>query len=1142
MKRIYRLCLGLTAIGLCNYAVAQTSLGTSKSLLSELKKDLSTKSTSRGAGSSVDLDVPGASLNGKVNYKQSEAGSEFLVGEVDGVSGSSFVLKAGENSLDGHIILKASKKAYKYYSDASGNAFVEEVDINSLLCIDYENKPSKKQKTEAQAREAAAISPALLDLQSLPGAAGCVLLDFDGYYMPAGNYWNNGNPINAAPSGMSDDAVREHWEVVSEDYRGFNLNITTNEAVFNSYPRNRRMRTVITPTNTAAPGAGGVAYIGSFNWDNDVPCWVFITSGKSGGDASSHEIGHCFDLQHDGRSNPDEGYFLGIDGTAWAPIMGAGYYRPVVQWSKGEYRYAKNDQSGVLQDDIAVIASSKFGVGFRGDDYGNNTGSAAELTYNAGGAINQRNGIISNEADIDFFSFTTGGGNVSINASTMGRNGNLHLVIRLYNASGASIGNYMNTDPFALNASMNVNLAAGKYFVGIDGTGAGDPAYGGYSAYGSLGSYSVTGTIPPGGVVANSDGFAVFAKDCAFGGYNIGLNEGNYTRADLISKGISDDDISSIKVKQGFKVIVYKDDNYTGASITISSDNDCLVDEGFNDNITSVRVVPNGVTGLNGTYYLQNRHSSLYLDVPGSSADNIQLQQYAYNGSAAQQYTLTDLGSGVYRIVNLSSGKCLDVDGVNPADGIKVQQWPYLGSANQQWIVVASDGGFHKLIARHSAKVLEIGGWSTVNGGQAQQWTNSNQASGQWKLAPVQAVVGNGNGLIGSYYNGMNFETARLNRKDATVNFNWGNGSPDAKVNADGFSVRWTGQVQPKYTGAYTFYINSDNGRRVWVNGQLLVDQWVDNWGTDYSGTLTLTAGQKYDIRIDYFENYGAANIKLEWSSALQAREVIPTSQLYSGDVTPIDIDQSNPNANPTVSITSPSNGATVNAPATINITANASDADGSVAKVEFYNGATKLGEDASAPYSYSWTGVGAGSYTINAKAIDNKGASATASVNVTVRIVAVDNCSGVAQYAENGGYVAGSKVKNVARRYECKEFPYSGWCNGAAWAYAPGTGAYWTDAWYDRGTCTATTGGAANSSSESLTISPNPVQGDLNISSSYSLSGASVMIIDVTGKTVYNSGASESISTADLDAGIYTLILITAENEKMTKRFVKIK
>jgi hypothetical protein len=94
------------------------------------------------------------------------------------------------------------------------------------------------------------IAPQLLELQSLPGAAGCVMLDFDGYYLPAGNYWNNGNPINALPSGLSDSDILEHWEVVAEDFRPFNLNITTNEAVFNSYPRSRRMRVVITPTDT----------------------------------------------------------------------------------------------------------------------------------------------------------------------------------------------------------------------------------------------------------------------------------------------------------------------------------------------------------------------------------------------------------------------------------------------------------------------------------------------------------------------------------------------------------------------------------------------------------------------------------------------------------------------------------------------------------------------------------------------------------------------------------------------------------------------------------------------------------------------------------------------------------------------------
>ena len=85
-------------------------------------------------------------------------------------------------------------------------------------------------------------------------------------------------------------------------------------------------------------------------------------------------------------------------------------------------------------------------------------------------------------------------------------------------------------------------------------------------------------------------------------------------------------------------------------------------------------------------------------------------------------------------------------------------------------------------------------------------------------------------------------------------------------------------------------------------------------------------------------------------------------------------------NISPTVSLSSPANNATFTAPATVTISANASDADGSISKVEFYNGTTKIGEDLSGPYTYSWTNAGAGSYTLTAKATDNAGAVTTSS------------------------------------------------------------------------------------------------------------------------------------------------------------------
>jgi len=142
-------------------------------------------------------------------------------------------------------------------------------------------------------------------------------------------------------------------------------------------------------------------------------------------------------------------------------------------------------------------------------------------------------------------------------------------------------------------------------------------------------------------------------------------------------------------------------------------------------------------------------------------------------------------------------------------------------------------------------------------------------------------IDGTGIGLTGNYYNGMNFETLVGSRTDANVNFNWGSDSPMAGLKTDSFSVRWTGQIQPRYSGNYTFYITSDNGRRVWVNNQLIIDKWLNSQGT-YSDTISLTAGQKYDVKVEYFENNNVSNCKLEWSSSLQSREVVAQSQLYN--------------------------------------------------------------------------------------------------------------------------------------------------------------------------------------------------------------------------------------------------------------------
>ena len=96
-------------------------------------------------------------------------------------------------------------------------------------------------------------------------------------------------------------------------------------------------------------------------------------------------------------------------------------------------------------------------------------------------------------------------------------------------------------------------------------------------------------------------------------------------------------------------------------------------------------------------------------------------------------------------------------------------------------------------------------------------------------------------------------------------------------------------------------------------------------------------------------------------------------------------------NATPTVSLTQPASGASFPAPATVSIAANAADSDGTVAKVEFFNGSTKLGEDTMAPYTYDWTGVAAGSYTLTARATDNLGATTTSAAR-SITVVSANN------------------------------------------------------------------------------------------------------------------------------------------------------
>ncbi len=348
-------------------------------------------------------------------------------------------------------------------------------------------------------------------LNSLSSANHTIYLDFTGHttldtlwniYYPNASivtpvYDTDGNRSTFSPGELQ--AIQEIWQRVSEDFAPFNVNVTTQEPtdindLIKADAADTRwgVRVAIggSSNDWYRQSAGGVAFVGSFNYSNDAPVFVFPNQLGNGNpkytaEAASHEIGHSLGLNHDG--SPTSGYYYGHGQgeTGWAPIMGAGYYQNLTQWSKGEYTGANNHQ-----DDLSIITTQN-GFGYRVDDVGNTTSTAKALTIN-GNSVSGH-GIIEQNTDVDFYSFTTSAGLIDLNINPAPIGPNLDIKVELYNENGLLL---LFSNPLEqLSASIRSNLSAGIYYLKIDGVGKGDPLGTGYTDYGSLGQYFISGTI-----------------------------------------------------------------------------------------------------------------------------------------------------------------------------------------------------------------------------------------------------------------------------------------------------------------------------------------------------------------------------------------------------------------------------------------------------------------------------------------------------------------------------------------------------------------------------------------------------------------------------------------------------------------------
>jgi outer membrane protein OmpA-like peptidoglycan-associated protein len=121
-------------------------------------------------------------------------------------------------------------------------------------------------------------------------------------------------------------------------------------------------------------------------------------------------------------------------------------------------------------------------------------------------------------------------------------------------------------------------------------------------------------------------------------------------------------------------------------------------------------------------------------------------------------------------------------------------------------------------------------------------------------------------GLIGEYYNGVNFEEKVLTRTDAKIDFDWRHTSPQkGVVNYTYYSVRWTGKLLAPETGKFLFSATFDDGIRLWVNDVPLINAWDLHDMGDFSNNITLEKGKLYTIKVEYFNAMREGEIKLLW-------------------------------------------------------------------------------------------------------------------------------------------------------------------------------------------------------------------------------------------------------------------------------------
>ena len=245
--------------------------------------------------------------------------------------------------------------------------------------------------------------------------------------------------------------------------------------------------------------------------------------------------------------------------------------------------------------------------------------------------------------------------------------------------------------------------------------------------------------------------------------------------------------------------------------------------------------------------------------------DNVQLDSSIPKDNPASATVALNLARG--GIVLLKN-----IDNILPLSQSKIKTLAVIGPNAEKYI---AGGGSSYTICSHNVPILQgiknlVGNNVTINYSAGILDAGASASKSIYYNAKGSLVKG----LKGEYFNNKTFSgTAVYTRTDTMIDYHWATEPNVSGMPADNFSVRWTGVVRPLKNGFYKFTVRGDDGFRLWINNQLVIDQWVDQGATIIEKSINLTAGVDVPIKLEYFENGGSAEITFGWRDLALSKE-----------------------------------------------------------------------------------------------------------------------------------------------------------------------------------------------------------------------------------------------------------------------------